>query len=75
MTERTRKLITKAIARYGSEAKLGAAIGYSQNAVHLAKQRGSITWEMATAIHVATDGEINRMMLCPDNKTLERPRR
>jgi hypothetical protein len=59
-----RRLLEAAIASYGSEAKLAAAIGYSQNAVHLAKHRGWVTWEMACVLdHVAG---IDRMKLCGD---------
>jgi len=57
-----RRLLEAAIASYGSEAKLAAAIGYSQNAVHLAKRRGWVTWEMACVLdHVAG---IDRLKLC-----------
>jgi hypothetical protein len=60
-----RKLLEAAIAAYGSEQKLGDAIGFSQNAVSVAKRRGSVTWGMATAIHFATNGKFNCNMLCP----------
>jgi DNA-binding transcriptional regulator YdaS (Cro superfamily) len=64
--ERTRNLLIRAIAFAGSEAKLGRAIGRSQNAVWQAKRRGSVTAEMALAIDVATAGQISKSDLRPD---------
>jgi DNA-binding transcriptional regulator YdaS (Cro superfamily) len=60
-----RKLMEAAIARFGSEAALGTAIGYSQNAVHWAKRRGHASWEMALLIEHVTKGEIPARLLCP----------
>jgi hypothetical protein len=65
-----RELIKRAIALYGSEAKLGEAIGYTQNGIHRAKARGKVTWEMATLIHHVTNGAINKFELCPE---MQRP--
>lgn len=61
-----RDLIERAIALYGSEAKLGEAIGYTQNGVHQAKRRGRASWEMATLIHHVTGGAIDKYALCPE---------
>ncbi len=68
-----RKLMEQAINRYGTEARLGTAIGFSQNAVHQAKSRGRVSWEMATLIEHVTNGEIPARLLCPHGS--ERMRR
>ena len=60
-----RKLMEAAIARYGSEASLATAIGYTQNAVHWAKRRGHASWEMAQLIEHVTNGEIPAKLLYP----------
>lgn len=64
--ERTRSLVERAIQMFGSEAKLGKAIGRSQNAVWQAKRRGRVTAEMAIAIDEATEGVVSRHQLRPD---------
>lgn len=67
-----RELIERAIAMYGSEAKLGAAIGYSQHGVHRAKRQGRSTWEMACLIHHVTGGVIDKHQLCPEHDVITR---
>jgi len=68
-----RKLMERAIAHYGSEAKLATAIGYSQNSVHVAKHRGWASWEMAVLIEQVTNGEFPARLLCPQgNERLQR---
>jgi len=61
-----RDLIQAAIKKAGSQAKLGKAIGKTQNAVFQAKKRGTVTAEMAVAIERATEGEITKEQLRPD---------
>lgn len=60
------KLLEAAIKELGSEAKLGAATGYSQNAIWSAKRAGKVTPEMALAIDKATMGVVPRWKLRPD---------
>lgn len=62
----SRKLMVRAIAMFGSEAKLGAAIGYTQHAVWRAKKSGRPSPEMAVAVDLATNGIISRYALRPD---------
>ena len=59
-------LIEQAIAMYGTEAKLAAAVGCSQPAINIAKRRGGVGAEMAIAIHRATDGRVAKWKLRPD---------
>lgn len=61
-----RTLIEQAISRHGSEAKLGEACGFSQNAIWSAKRAGRVSAELAVAIETATGGEIRRWQLRPD---------
>jgi DNA-binding transcriptional regulator YdaS (Cro superfamily) len=61
-----RDLIQAAIDKAGSQAKLGKAIGKSQNAVHQALKRGKVTAEMAVSIERATEGEVRKEQLRPD---------
>lgn len=58
--------IEEAIRLAGTEAKLGEATGYSQNAIWQAKRRGSVTPKMALAIHRATNGAVPASVLRPD---------
>lgn len=67
-----RKLLEAAIADYGSEARLGAAIGFTQNAVHQAKRRGRITWEMATVLDHVSAGRYPRRLLCPEGAVIRK---
>jgi hypothetical protein len=67
-----RRLLEGAIALFGSEAKLGSAIGFTQNAVHQAKKRGSVSWEMACVIDHVTRGRFDRFALCPERAVLSR---
>lgn len=61
-----RDLLQKAIEMAGSEAKLGALTGYSQNAIWQAKRRGRVTPEMALALDRATNGVVSKEKLRPD---------
>lgn len=58
--------IHRAIAIAGSEQKLGAAAGVSQNAIWQAKKRGRVSAELAVAIEKATSGAVTRAELRPD---------
>lgn len=58
--------IELAIEFAGSEAKLGYGIGVSQVAINKAKKRGSVSAEMALAIHRFTDGKVPASDLRPD---------
>lgn len=60
------ELIEAAIKSKGSEAKLAAAAGCSQNAIWAAKRAGRVSAELATKIEAATDGEFPRWKLRPD---------
>lgn len=62
----TDSAIERAIARAGSEAKLGKAIGFSQVAVNKARHRGVVSPRMAMAIDTFTGGTISRSDLRPD---------
>ncbi|GLK49511.1 hypothetical protein GCM10017620_24840 [Brevundimonas intermedia] len=59
-------LLEAAITIAGSEAKLGKATGYSQNAIWSAKRNGRVSAEMAAAIHRATNGAVAKHLLRPD---------
>lgn len=59
-------LIEKAIELAGSEAKLGEATGYSQHGIWKAKRTGSVSPELALAIHKFSDGKIPASELRPD---------
>jgi len=59
-------LIEAAIVIAGSEAKLGKATGYSQNAIWHAKRQGRVSAEMALKIDRATGGAISKHRLRPD---------
>ena len=49
----------RAIDFYGSQAKLGAAIGYAQNSIKYANMTGNVSAHMAFQIHAATRGRVN----------------
>lgn len=66
MNQMTPTPITKAIALAGSEAKLGAACGVSQNAIWAAKKRGRVSAELAVAIERALRGQVTKAELRPD---------
>lgn len=55
-----------AIKIAGSEAKLGEGTGFSQVAINKAKRRGSVSAEMALAIHRFTSGQVSASALRPD---------
>jgi hypothetical protein len=67
-----RKLLQAAIREYGSEAKLGEATGYTQNAIHQAKRRGTVTWEMATTLDAISGGRYPRAQLCPERNVIRK---
>lgn len=58
--------IIRAIKIAGSEAKLGAATGYSQHAIWQAKRKGRVSAEMAVRIERATQGLVSKAELRPD---------
>lgn len=63
----TTDIIIAAIAKAGTEAKLGAALGgYSQNAVWAAKSSGRASGKMARRIDEWSGGQIARAVLRPD---------
>jgi DNA-binding transcriptional regulator YdaS (Cro superfamily) len=57
--------LDRAIAKYGSQRKLGDRIGYSQNAIHRARAAGRVSPRMAAKIDAITHGEIPKEVLCP----------
>jgi DNA-binding transcriptional regulator YdaS (Cro superfamily) len=57
---------TRAIRLAGSEAKLAAAIGCSQVAVNKARRRGSVSPQMALAVHRFSSGAVPASALRPD---------
>lgn len=50
----------------GSETKLAAAAGVSQNAIWAAKKAGRVSAQMAVRIEAATGGKVTRSQLRPD---------
>jgi DNA-binding transcriptional regulator YdaS (Cro superfamily) len=65
MSKTTRAAILEAIELFGSERKLGDAIGFAQHSVWRAKTIGRVSPRMASAIEAATRGKIKRINLCP----------
>lgn len=63
---RIRRLIEQAIEIVGSEAKLGRAAKFSQQAIWKAKKIGRVSPRMAKSIDRATKGKIPRTKLRPD---------
>lgn len=61
-----REAMHQAIDIFGSEKKLGDAIGVSQNAVWRAKTVGRATAEMCVCIEAVTNGKVKRGALRPD---------
>lgn len=61
-----KELLKAAIKQAGSEAKLAAAAGCSQNAIWAAKRAGRVSAEMATRVEIATAGAVPRWKLRPD---------
>lgn len=55
-----------AIDLFGSQKKLADVIGFSQDAIKEARQRGRPTPHMAKNIELATKGQVTRLMLVPD---------
>jgi DNA-binding transcriptional regulator YdaS (Cro superfamily) len=61
------KLIEKAVTTYGSQAKLAAAAGCSQQLIsQLLKGEVGVTAETALKIDAATNGAISKRELRPD---------
>ncbi|VTZ61798.1 transcriptional regulator [Sinorhizobium medicae] len=60
------RLLERAIAIAGSEAKLGKMVGKSQNAIWSAKRKGRVSAEIAIAIDRVTNGVISKSQLRPD---------
>lgn len=62
--------VISAIDLFGSEAKLAAAAGVTQVAIHKAKHRAAkghpVSAELAVSIERATDGKIPRHVMRPD---------
>jgi DNA-binding transcriptional regulator YdaS (Cro superfamily) len=58
--------LERAILIAGSEAKLAAAIGYSQVAINKARRRGAVSPRMALAVHRVTGGVVPASALRPD---------
>jgi DNA-binding transcriptional regulator YdaS (Cro superfamily) len=58
--------LEQAIKIAGSEAKLGEGTGFSQVAINKAKRRGSVSAEMALAIHHFLKGRVPASALRPD---------
>jgi len=64
--EEVRDLLREATDLFkGNESALASACGRSQNAIWQAKQRGSVTPELAIDIHRATDGKVPGNKFCP----------
>jgi DNA-binding transcriptional regulator YdaS (Cro superfamily) len=61
-----RQLIQKAIAEFGSEARLAKAAGVTQPAINEAKQKGRVGHRLALGISRATEGRISKHDLRPD---------
>jgi len=61
----SQRLMQRAVDYFGSEQKLGIAIGYTQRGVNRARRSGQVTPQMAYAIHAATRGDIHYRALCP----------
>lgn len=59
-----REALKRAIDIAGSEKKLGALIGHSQNAIWQAKKLGSVSPRLAAKIEAATG--VPARELCPD---------
>jgi DNA-binding transcriptional regulator YdaS (Cro superfamily) len=55
-----------AIRIAGSESRLAAATGYSQVAINKARRRGSVSPQMALAVHRFTGGAVPASALRPD---------
>ena len=58
--------LTKAIGMHGSQGKLGKAIGVSQNAIWNALRQGRVSAELATGLHLATKGKVDKAKVRPD---------
>lgn len=62
----TTDIIITAIAMAGTETKLGAALGYTQNAIWAAKTSGRASGVMARKLDEWTGGAVSRTVLRPD---------
>ncbi len=58
--------IEKAVAKYGSQAKLADAVGCSQQQIAYLLKASSISAEMAMRIDSATAGTVSKHDLRPD---------
>lgn len=67
------RLLERAIAIAGSEAKLGRMLGKSQNAIWSAKRKGRVSAEIAIGVHRVTNGIIAKEALRPDLFRSEQP--
>ena len=61
-----RSLLDIAISQFGSTAKLAKACQVRTSAISNAKMRGTISPELALAIHWATKGKVSASALRPD---------
>jgi DNA-binding transcriptional regulator YdaS (Cro superfamily) len=61
-----RAALSRAIALKGSQKKLAAACGVTQAAISRATVRGSVSPQLALAIHRATGGLVPGSLLRPD---------
>ncbi len=61
-----RSLIERAVRHHGSQAKLAAKMGCSQQQIAYLLKASNITAEMAIAVDTATDGAVSRHQLRPD---------
>ena len=64
--ENIRPLIEHAVQIHGSQARLAAAMGCSQQQISYLLNAKSITAEMAKALDEVTDGKVSRHELRPD---------
>jgi DNA-binding transcriptional regulator YdaS (Cro superfamily) len=61
-----REAMQRAVEIFGSQAKLGAAIGFTQTSVHLAVKSGKPSVHMAINIERVTKGAVTANQLRPD---------
>ncbi|SDG35191.1 transcriptional regulator [Pelagibacterium luteolum] len=59
-------LISRAVRYHGSQSKLAAKVGCSQQQIAYLLKAKSITAEMAMRIDAATEGEVSKHQLRPD---------
>lgn len=66
MSQSTKPLVEKFVARFDSQSKAAAAAGVSQPVVNEALKTGRVGPKLAIGIEAATGGEISRVELRPD---------